>query len=260
MNLLFNIGLNMNIAWNINQSQPQCIIVVAPLPHAITAIPTTRLPPDILNKLPALNELRQKQYLASRALLAELLFQLLNIVQLPEMVTSNNGRPQFIQPDLPDFNISHSDDQVMIALMNHGRIGIDLEVKRERRRLLDLARYSFSPLEVSWLEQLDESSKTAGFWQLWTIRESILKLIAKGVWQMKEIELNPLTQQINSTFAQPLYCLTHQNDHISWSISTDHPLDPNHVTLFHVEPDCLTWIPQKLPALTAFQTIESDLK
>lgn len=244
----------MNINWNSTLSQPQCIIVIAPLPADIADIPTTRLSQDVLSKLPTLNELRQKQYLASRALLAELLFQRLNIETLPEISAQNNGRPQFIQPNLPDFNISHSGDYVMIALAHHCRIGTDLEIKRERRRLLDLARYSFSLSEVNWLEQLDAQSQTDGFWQLWTIRESILKLEAKGVWQMKAVELAPLTQQINSEFSQQLHCLTYQNDLISWSISTDRQLNPENISLLHVDDDFTTFTPQVLPKLTRFQT------
>lgn len=244
----------MNINWDSNVLQPQCLIVIASLPEKIADIPTARLSQDILAKLTEFNEIRQIQYLASRALLAELLFQLFNIETLPEIVAFNNGRPQFVRFDLPDFNISHSGDHVMIALARHCRIGADLEIKRERKRLLDLARYSFSQPEVDWLERCDEAEQIAGFWQLWTIRESILKLEAKGVWQMKALALDPLTQQIYSEFSQQLSCLTYQNSLIAWSISSDCPLTPANISLLHVDNDFTTFTPQVLPELTLFQT------
>ncbi|CAM7805745.1 Phosphopantetheinyl transferase [Enterobacter intestinihominis] len=56
-------------------------------------------------KLP---EHRRTRFLASRALLAELLFMLYGTSELPDILTQPEGRPVFADPALPHFSIAYT--------------------------------------------------------------------------------------------------------------------------------------------------------
>lgn len=55
-----------------------------------------------------LPEHRRTRFLASRALLAELLFMLYGTSELPDIITQPEGRPVFADPDLPRFSIAYA--------------------------------------------------------------------------------------------------------------------------------------------------------
>ena len=55
-------------------------------------------------KLP---EHRRTRFLASRALLAELLFMLYGTSELPDILTQPEGHPVFADPALPHFSIAY---------------------------------------------------------------------------------------------------------------------------------------------------------
>lgn len=184
-----------------------------------------RLSSALMNTAAKLPEQRQHQFLACRALLAELLAHHYHIPILPDMATHQNSRPQFIDTHLPDFNISHSGNRIAVALTTRGGVGLDIEVKRPRANLLKIAKQCFSINEYDWLISLPLCQQSAGFWQLWTLRESILKLCAKGVWQMKEIEIDPVHSTLSTTFCETLSSYHQQDANLHWSISCHQPMD-----------------------------------
>lgn len=158
---------------------------------------------QVIKQAEAFSAPKQKQFIACRYLLAQLLNQHCKIPSLPNIKISSNRRPQFDDNSLPDFNISHSGDFVAIALCSTGKIGIDIEFDRPRKNILNIAKQFFSPPENSWLNQ--QSNILAAFWQLWTLREAALKLYAKGVWQMKEVKIAMPQQHITAEFASDFH-------------------------------------------------------
>jgi len=134
-------------------------------------------------------------WLAGRVLLA----QLIHCRPLPVLHYHASGKPSFIDTDLPAFNISHSGDFVFVAMDYCDDIGCDIEVIRERRGYIALARHAFSPQEYRWLTlQLCEQRNDA-FWRLWTAREAILKQRSASVWQMRTLALEPETLSITGS-------------------------------------------------------------
>lgn len=91
---------------------------------------------------------------------------------------SNKGKP-FLEhyPD-QDFNISHSGDWVVVAVSSK-EIGIDVEKTREPQ--YRIAERYFSESELSDLEILAGQEKIDYFFDLWTLKESFLKLLGKGL-------------------------------------------------------------------------------
>ncbi len=63
---------------------------------------------------------RQSRFLASRGLLAELMFMLYGIGELPEIVTLPKGKPVFSDKNLPSFSISYAGNMVGVALTTEG--------------------------------------------------------------------------------------------------------------------------------------------
>ncbi len=95
-----------------------------------------------------------------------------------------NGKPRFEKLDQVHFNISHSGHYVVCATSSTG-VGIDVE--RVRKVNLRIAERFFSAPEIHDLMACDEESRMHYFITLWTIKESYLKAIGRG-----------LTQQLNS--------------------------------------------------------------
>ena len=85
---------------------------------------------NIARQLPAH---RRTRYLASRALLAELLFMLYGISELPEIETQEEGKPYFKDSHLPDFSIAYAGNIVGVALTTEGQCGLDMELLRTLR-------------------------------------------------------------------------------------------------------------------------------
>ncbi|GKX63757.1 hypothetical protein SOASR032_23260 [Pragia fontium] len=210
----------------------------------------SRIPMTIQQQSEQFNPKRRQQFLSGRWLLAELIFNQLGWAQLPDITISDNGRPSFISAERLDFNISHSGEYIMVALAQGGRIGLDVEHIRPRKKLLALAAYSFSEDEYQWLLSLPESCQADGFWQLWTLRESVLKLSAKGVWQMKQIRIHPQQKQVSADFQPELVGFTSRYDDIAWAIASEQNIAQIHY--WNIDQKTEQLIPADLPELSQF--------
>ena len=78
------------------------------------------------------------------------------------------------------YNISHSGDWVVMALSDKA-VGIDVE--RVRSPQYRIAERFFSPTELAALNRLEGDEKARYFFDLWTLKESYLKLLGKGLTQ-----------------------------------------------------------------------------
>ena len=93
---------------------------------------------------------RQARFCASRSLLAELLFMLYGISELPEIINEANGRPVFSDRQLPRFSIAYTGNIVGVALTTEGDCGLDMELQRTVRSH-DADRHNFSNNENLWI-------------------------------------------------------------------------------------------------------------
>lgn len=217
----------------------------------------SRLPLSIRLQAENYKGLRRSQYLTGRAILAELLFQRLAILQLPDIVLTEKGRPVFVDRLLPDFNISHSGEHIMVVLAKSGtQVGLDIEVDRPRNRLLALAKHSLSENEYQWLTELPCDRQAVGFWHLWTLRESILKLTGEGVWQMKQLTIFPKQKKISTLFTDTVFSLTGKIDSIYWAISSNQPIHLCDLQLFRIDSNLTEMIPVIIPTMTKYDVIK----
>lgn len=80
------------------------------------------------------------------------------------------------------FNVSHSGSHGLIALAEHARVGIDVEERRSRNDLDDLAETVFGPEERTLIAELDGEAKLHTFYDFWTIKEALAKALGTGLY------------------------------------------------------------------------------
>ena len=180
------------------------------------------LSPQVIDDAELLKGTRKKQFLVCRSMLASLLKQYCQIDSLPPIIIGDNSRPCFLQHNLPDFNISHSKDWVAVAISLNGRVGIDIEVARQRKNYLNVAESIFANDEYQWM--LKQRDTLTAFWQLWTLKESALKLYAKGVWQMKSVKVDVANQLISAPFGQDFYYQYQQVASVHLAVNQNKPI------------------------------------
>jgi 4'-phosphopantetheinyl transferase len=143
---------------------------------------------DLLDQLPQLVTKQIERFKRSmdeqRSLLGEVMSRkLLSLkcgVDVKELniTKSSKGKPELINfPDI-HFNISHSGEWVVCAI-SPAQVGIDVEkIKEPAYRIAE--RY-FSKKELESLNALAGIEKQYYFFDLWTLKESYLKMLGKGL-------------------------------------------------------------------------------
>ena len=198
-------------------------MLIVQLAHLETVeVDYSLLSKQIINDAQLFNGRRKKQFLVCRSILASLLNQYCQIAILPTMVIGDNNRPCFLDRNLPDFNISHSQDWVAVAISLDGRVGVDIEVARPRKNYLDVAKSFFADAEYQWMMQ--QADTLTAFWQLWTLKESALKLYAKGVWQIKSVKVDIEKQLISAPFGQHFYYQYQQVASVHLAVNHNKPI------------------------------------
>jgi|GEM_PF-4697069 len=79
-----------------------------------------------------------------------------------------------------NFNISHTDKYLAIAITKEDEIGIDLEPVRSSP-LSPFPTHLFSRAELKALKKLDDVNHSVQFAQLWTAKEAAAKCVGKGM-------------------------------------------------------------------------------
>ncbi len=93
------------------------------------------------------------------------------------------GKPFLLNDSQLRFNLSHSNKATAIALhKNHDlTLGIDIECHNKNEDIIDLAFHYFSQDECSLLKQYPIEEQLNVFFKLWSLKESYIKSIGKGL-------------------------------------------------------------------------------
>lgn len=180
------------------------------------------LSPQVLEQANKLNARRKTQFLVCRSILARLLHRYCAISILPDIIIGDNNRPCFLDRNLPDFNISHSQNMVAVAVSLTGKVGLDIEVARARKNYLNVAQNFFAEDEYQWM--IKQADCLKAFWQLWTLKESALKLYAKGVWQIKSVSVDIDNGIISAPFAEHFFYQYKQIKHVHLAVNSNIPI------------------------------------
>lgn len=123
------------------------------------------------------------RYIAGRALLRTILGRYLDTP--PEslaLTVGTHGKPALADPHgALRFNLSHSEDLLLLGLARDREIGVDLEAIRPGLPFQMLADQHFSPTDAAALRLAPLSEKARLFHQLWTVAEAQLKAAGLGL-------------------------------------------------------------------------------
>lgn len=120
-----------------------------------------------------------QQYIITRAILRILLAEILSLQPREiEITTNENKKPVILDLNEIHFNVSHSDNQAVIAIAKQ-RIGIDVEFVKPRFDYLSVAEYAFSDEESDHLKR--STNPHQDFFRLWTRKEAYLKGMGTGL-------------------------------------------------------------------------------
>ncbi len=108
-------------------------------------------------------------------------FQKLNLsYSLHDIQIGAKDRP-FINDEI-DFNISHSGEYIIVAIVANAKVGVDIE--KQRKLNVNLFRKYFDDNE--WNEIQSSAITLQTFLDLWTIKESAIKCDGRGVEILSE--------------------------------------------------------------------------
>jgi 4'-phosphopantetheinyl transferase len=99
-------------------------------------------------------------------------------------VTNEYGRPEIDAPvgaRWLKFNLSHTGGLIGLIVAREREVGVDVEDRDRRGRLLAVADRYFSPAEVEALRALPENEQLDRFFLYWTLKESYIKARGKGL-------------------------------------------------------------------------------
>ena len=94
---------------------------------------------------------------------------------------TKKGRP-FLKnrPDY-DFNISHTENWIVIAVTKNQKIGIDIQSSTGSIDPMGIAKKYYAPIEYKWLSKLPKFKINNYFYWLWTLKEASVKRTGEGI-------------------------------------------------------------------------------
>lgn len=168
-------------------------------------------------RLPQLPGTRS-QSLVAQALLYDLLWEMVGAsVTTLRIDHEISGRPVLrdesgSQESLPFISISHSSGWLGVVATSCGDIGLDLEVARPDRDVVDLAEAAFGPQELATVR----CSGAPAFYRIWSMREARSKALGTGFAMVTD-------QQDHVPASPETGIWTTMIDHVRWSWLVDKP-------------------------------------
>lgn len=100
------------------------------------------------------------------------------------IVRNANGKPSLAPPHAEsglEFNLSHADEKLAIAVAREARVGVDIEATGRGLRWERLARRWFNAAEVERIVCLDPPQARLEFLERWTTREAVIKAVGETI-------------------------------------------------------------------------------
>jgi 4'-phosphopantetheinyl transferase len=113
-----------------------------------------------------------------RALLSRYLYQSPEKIKFAK---TGHGKPYL--PEHPElvFNLSHTENFMVIAVAINCHLGIDIEYYQHKDSLGSIINRYFASEEINYWNKQPEEFKTLEFYRLWTRKEAFLKATGLGI-------------------------------------------------------------------------------
>lgn len=179
--------------------------------------PAHRIPQAVLNHAENFTDKRRGRFIAARILLAELMLKIYGMTQLPELTTRINGRPTFANRELPEFSIAYAGNIIGVLLADEdGYAGLDMEIMHAHsRQTLEYHQQFISSSERAWINAQPEPLEAST--QIWTIRQSIVKLTGEGEHGMDALHLHPAAGRLRAGSFPPIQVVSDIEQSLVWS-------------------------------------------
>lgn len=141
-------------------------------------------------KILRLSPYRIRELVVGRKLLAEALFKEKGIsIHNCKIEKNSYGKPFLKNYEDISYNISHSNDIIVLAFSTCGAIGVDVEFVKNN--YFDVMEEVFTRQEINWINSSDKEQKLERFFTIWTRKEAVIKGIGTGFsFPVKKISLH----------------------------------------------------------------------
>ena len=130
-------------------------------------------------------ELKKKQFIVSRSVLRKVISKSIGQPHDDIAVYYGEHNKPFIKDKYNnkaiEFNVSHSEECVLIALTLGNKIGIDVEKVSPDIDHIALSKRFFSKNENDQLERISSDKKLDTFYRIWTRKEAFIKATGEGM-------------------------------------------------------------------------------
>ena len=137
----------------------------------------------------------REEFIAGRGLLRLLLGAAIGAdPALVAIATQRNGKPCLAHSAKVEFNVSHSDGMILIALSRASVVGVDVEFVSdefgEAEELIGIARESFHAGEFTGIARTPPGrDRLLAFYRAWTRREAVAKADGRGIASLLKYEV-----------------------------------------------------------------------
>lgn len=132
----------------------------------------------------------RKNFILSRGFLRKQLSRICEEEPSKISLTQNSYGKPFLSDGSIQFNLSHSEGRIVLALSKTDAVGIDIEMVNQQQAL-DVAESVFSNYELLELSQFKNSEKVWAFFKGWTQKEAFSKAVGLGLnFPLKKISFS----------------------------------------------------------------------
>lgn len=180
---------SMNINWQKNNNNYQLKNNLVALwliePSGVVSDNSSLLAADEIERAQRYKFLKdQQRFILARTSLRIILSRYLNCSP-QEIIFTQNDYGKLSLPHEPSvqFNLSHSEDCVLIAVNLNDQIGVDVEYQTPKHDIAGIVKRFFSAREVQQYQALPEAKQLAAFYHAWTCKEAMIKAVGDGISQ-----------------------------------------------------------------------------
>ncbi len=128
-----------------------------------------------------------------------------------------HGKPSHKSKSNIQFNISHSEESIVLGFIKDYDIGVDVEKVKDGIEIENIARSFFSEEEVHALLELKKEDHLQAFYNCWTRKEAFIKAEGSGL----SFPLNKFVVSLDSTKeARLIETKWDQEERLKWTLTS----------------------------------------